>query len=62
MQLYSVTNTDKVLLHLCADCTPGAFTNLGFDDDTLRIFFNGHFLILFLLSRACSVHTNQSLA
>lgn len=52
MQLYSVTNTGKVLLHLCADCTPGAFANLSFGDDTLRIFFKGHFLVLFLLFKA----------
>lgn len=52
MQLYSVTNTDKVLLCLCADCIPGAFANLGLDDDTWRNFFKGHFLILFLLFKA----------
>lgn len=39
MQLYSVTNTDQVLLHLCADCIPCAFANLSLDDDSIEEFF-----------------------
>jgi len=34
MQLYSVTGTDKVLLHLSADGSKGAFANLGYDNHT----------------------------
>lgn len=40
IQLYSVTSTDNVVLHLCAGCSTGAFANLGYDDHTKRIFLN----------------------
>lgn len=34
MQVCSVTNTNKVLLYLCAGGCTGAFANLGYDDCT----------------------------
>lgn len=56
IQLCSVTNTDKVLLHLCADGHTGAFANLGYDDHTHKTSFKGQFLIFISLLR-CGLYT-----